>query len=134
MNKPRRIAAREVMKDDFILLDGLATVKEGIDKLLSKNAHVLFVDKRNSDDEYGIVVLPDIAAQVIAPDKSPERVNLYEIMTKPMISVDPDMDIRYVAKLFSRFGLSVGPVVEKQAIIGVISYNELVLHGLLEDG
>ena len=133
MSNKKRISAREVMKNDFIVMDGLATVKDGIDVLLEKSAHLLFIDKRNDNDEYGIVVLPDIAQKIIAPNKSPERVNLYEIMTKPMIGIDPDMDIRYVAKLFSRFGLSVGPVIENKMIIGVISYNELVLHGLLDD-
>ncbi len=133
MSNKKRISAREVMKDDFIVMDGLATVKEAISTLLEKNAHLVFIDKRNEHDEYGIVVLPDIAQKIVAPNKSPERVNLYEIMTKPIVGIDPDMDIRYVAKLFFRFGLSVGPVVENKKIIGVISYNELVLHGLLEE-
>ena len=132
MSTKRRIAARDVMKTDFIILDGIATVDDAIKALLDKNAHVIFIDKRNDQDEYGIVVLADIAQKVIASDKSPERVNLYEIMTKPIIGVDPDMDIRYVARLFYRFGLSIGPVIEDKKIVGIISYNELVLHGLLE--
>ena len=110
----------------------MKTVADGIKALLEKDAHVIFIDKRNEHDEYGIIVLADIAQQVIAVDKSPERVNLYEIMTKPIMPVEPDMDIRYVARLFYRFGLSLGPVVDNKKIIGVVGYNELVLHGLLE--
>lgn len=124
------IRAKDVMKADFVLLDGLATVKEGIQALLKENAHTLFVKRRNDDDEYGIVVLADIAQKVLAQDKAPERINLYEIMTKPVIGIDPDMNIRYCARLFARFGLSVAPVMAAREILGVINYNDLVLHNL----
>ena len=51
-------------------------------------------------DEYGMVLLSDIAKQVLAKDRSPKRVNIYEIMAKPVLSVQPDMDIRYCARMF----------------------------------
>jgi predicted transcriptional regulator len=88
------------------------------------------VDTRHEDDEYGIVLLSDIAKQVLARDKSPERVNIYEIMSKPVVSVDPQMDIRYCTRLFETFGLSRAPVVEKLKVIGVIGYTDIVLHGM----
>jgi CBS domain-containing protein len=44
----------------------------------------------------GVVLIADIASKVIAKDRALERVNVYEIMTKPIISVHPDMDIRYM--------------------------------------
>jgi CBS domain-containing protein len=59
-------------------------------------------------------------------------VNVYEIMSKPVIPVDPDMDVRYVARLFDRFGLSIAPVVENGEVIGIVSYTELVFAGLCQ--
>ena len=91
----------------------------------------MYFDYGVSDDEPGIVVLADIADQVLARDRAPDRVNLYEIMTKPVIGVDPAMNIRYCARLFSRFGLSTAPVVENRDIVGVVTYREMVLKGLL---
>lgn len=133
MNTRKLIRARDVMNGGFFIMDGMATVQEGIDALLGKNAHTLFVRPRDDDDEHGIVVLADIAKKVLAVDKAPERVNLYEIMSKPALGIDPDMDIRYVARIFNRFGLSTAPVIENKEIIGVVTYNELVLHGLLKE-
>ena len=75
----------------------------------------------------------DIAKKVLARDHSPNRVNIYEIMSKPVMSVHPDMDIRYCTRLFDRFGLSRAPVLEKQKIIGLVSYTDIVLKGLSED-
>jgi predicted transcriptional regulator len=72
----------------------------------------------------------DIAKQVIAKDRAPERVNVFEIMAKPVIAVRPDMDIRYCARLFDRFGISHAPVVENDRVVGIVSYYQLVLEGL----
>jgi len=127
----RIVRVRDVMQDNFICLEGLATVQEAIDTMVRENADTVFIHRRHDDDEPGIVVLADIADQVLARDRAPDRVNLYEIMTKPVIGVDPAMNIRYCARLFSRFGLSTAPVVENKDIIGVVTYREMVLKGLL---
>ncbi|HIL94154.1 MAG TPA: CBS domain-containing protein, partial [Cycloclasticus sp.] len=73
-----------------------------------------------------------IAKLVLAKDKAPERVNVYEINEKPLISVSPDMDIRYCSRLFARYGLMRAPVMENGKIIGVVSPIQLVLDGLCE--
>ena len=85
------------------------------------------IDKRHDDDEYGMVLLSDIARNVLAKDKSPDRMNVYEIMTKPVLPVDPDMDIRYCARYFDRFGLSRAPVIEGGKVIGIVSYTDMVM-------
>jgi CBS domain-containing protein len=51
-------------------------------------------------------------------------------MAKPVLTVRPDMDIRYCARLFENFGISHAPVVENDKIVGIVSYYLLVLHGL----
>jgi predicted transcriptional regulator len=78
------------------------------------------------------VLLADIAKKVLAKDRAPSRVNLYEIMSKPVLAVDPEMDIRYCARLFDQFGLSTAPVIRDKTIIGVVTYYEIVLQGLVD--
>ena len=73
----------------------------------------LIVNKRHDDDEYGIVTLSGIARHVLAVDRSPERTNIYEIMTKPALTVHPDMDIRYCSRLFAQFSLVRDPFIRK---------------------
>ncbi len=48
-----------------------------------------------------------------------------------MIGVDPQMDVRYCTKLFDRFGLSRAPVIKKGKIIGLVSYTDIVLKGVM---
>jgi signal-transduction protein with cAMP-binding, CBS, and nucleotidyltransferase domain len=121
---------RDVMKPQFDMVDGLATVAEAMKAMVHIETKCLIVRKRHEDDEYGIVTLADIARQVLAVDRAPERVNIYEIMTKPVIQVSPDMDIRYCARLFSRLDINRAPVVEDGHVIGIVGYTDLVLKGL----
>ena len=132
MSDRKTVRVSEIMKNQFVELDGLKTVREAIDELIKVNANVLIVNKRNENDEYGIVQLSDIAKKVLARDRSPDRVNVYEIMTKPVISVHPGMDVRYCSRLFDQFGLASVPVIDDGKVVGVVGYTELVLHGLVE--
>ena len=124
------IRVADVLEQDFVIVEGTATVAEALAVMKRKNAHFLIVAKRHEDDEFGIVMIRDIAEHVLAPNRSPERTNVYEIMSKPVVSVPPEMDIRYCARLFHRFGISTAPVIEGGEIKGVVAYDQLVLRGL----
>jgi predicted transcriptional regulator len=126
------VRVRDVMKNQVDVVDGKMTVMEALSKMRFVETKALIVEKRNECDEYGIVVLSDIAKHVLAKDRSPHRVNIYEIMSKPVISVRADMDIRYCARLFEQFGLARVPVIENERIIGMVSFTDMVLKGLVE--
>jgi len=122
-----RIKAAEVMTQNFITLDGMQTVREALDAMRTNNTQVIIVNKRDQHDAYGILMLSDIAKQVMAKDRSLDRVNIYEVMSKPVVSVPPEMDVRYCARLFDKFGLSCAPVIEAEEILGLVGYQELLL-------
>jgi len=124
------IKVKQVMKPDVDVVDGMMTVYEVLNTMKHKQNKSIIVQRRDEYDEYGIVLLNDIATEVLGKDRSPERVNVYEIMTKPVVSVDPEMDIRYCARLFKRLGLSRAPVMENRKVVGMVSLTDLVLKGL----
>jgi len=130
MNDMDRISVQQVMRKDVTEVDGSIDVMEAMRIMKRVGATSLIVKKRNEQDEYGIVLFSDIAKQVIAKNRAPERVNVYEIVAKPVISVRPDMNIRHCARLFEKFGISHAPVIENEKIIGMVSYYLLVLGGL----
>ena len=130
MKHPEWISVRKAMRTEVHLIDGRENVLDALRLMRAERATSLIIEKRTEKDEYGIMTLSDIAKQVIARDKSPQRVNVFEIMTKPVVSVHPDMDIRYCARLFERFGISRAPVIEDNKIIGMIGYHNLVLEAL----
>jgi predicted transcriptional regulator len=125
------VRVEEVMKSGVDIVDGMTTVTDALTNMKYPETRTIIVDKRNEDDEFGVVMFRDIAKRVLAPDLSPQRINMYEIMSKPVIGVDPQMDVRYCTKLFDRFGLSRAPVIRKGKIIGLVSYTDIVLKGVM---
>ena len=131
MNEIDNITVRQVMRQNVTMVDGSINVMQALRTMKEVGATSLMVKRRSPGDEYGMVLFSDIAKQVIAKNRSPERVNAYEIMAKPVISVRPDMNIRYCARLFERFGISHAPVIENDDVVGIVSYYLLVL-GVLQ--
>ncbi len=132
MNQKSRISVRDVMKTTFHTIDGLATIHDALKLIKSERTSVLVVNKRDQHDEFGILLVSDIARHVLARDRSPKRVNVYEVMAKPAVYVSPEMDIRYCSRLFARYDLVRALVVEENEVIGTVSPNSLVLDGLAE--
>ncbi|PCJ11867.1 MAG: CBS domain-containing protein [Gammaproteobacteria bacterium] len=130
----QNVVVGDVMSDRFVLMDGLVTVYDALQEMKRNSAVILMVNKKDSGDEFGVVVLSDIAKKVLAKDRSPERVNVYEIMTKPVISVHSKMKIKYCARLFLQFGIACAPVIENGEVLGVVSYEALVMEGLVMAG
>jgi signal-transduction protein with cAMP-binding, CBS, and nucleotidyltransferase domain len=130
MTESDLVCVRDVMKVDFDIVDGLATVADALRDMKHIDTKALIVHRRNEDDEYGIVELEDIATDVLARNRAPERVNIYEIMEKPLIGVDPAMDIRYCARMFERYRLNRAAVVEAREVIGIVSYADIVIKGM----
>lgn len=124
------IRVKEVMKTTFSTIDGSATIRDALNTMKAAKTSVLIVNKRHDDDEYGLITSGDIARHVLAKDRAPDRVNVYEIMACPVISVSPNMDIRYCSRLFANYNLVRAPVIENNKVIGMVSPNSLVLDGL----
>ncbi len=130
MSRREWIPVRKVMRTDVSFVEGKVNVLDALKVMKKNQATCLIIQKRTERDEYGMLTFSDVAKKVIARDKAPERVNVYEIMAKPVVSVSPDMDIRYCARLFDNLGLSHAPVIDDGEVVGIVSYYLLVLEGL----
>ena len=130
MSIPNWGPVRNCMRTDVTEVDGKLDVLAALKIMKEVGATSLIVKRRDENDEYGMLLFSDIAKKVIAKNRAPERVNVYEIMSKPVLTVRPDMEIRFCARLFDNCGISHAPVVENDKIVGIVSYYLLVLHGL----
>ena len=126
----KRISVKDIMNTGYGTINGNATVAEAIDKMKALKTAVLIVDKRDENDEFGILTVSDIARKVLAMDRASSRVNVYEIMSKPAVCVEPQMDIRYCSRLMARFDLMRVLVVEDDTLLGTVNPRALVLDGL----
>lgn len=124
--KNSRLNAKEAMSQDVIFINGIASAAEAVELMKQHQVDVLIVNKRNEFDAYGIVVVQDLIRGVLAASRSAEDVSVYEIMTKPIVSVPAVMDVKYVARLLLNLGLKQVPVEENGKLIGIISLRSLV--------
>ena len=130
MTSNKRISVKDVMKTSFGTINGNATIMDALDEMKRLDTAVLVVKKRNEHDEYGLILVTEIARQVLARDMAPSRMNVYEVMTKPAVCVDPDMDIRYCSRLMSSLNLVRVLVVKDNELLGTVNPRALVLKGL----
>lgn len=123
---PMRVA--DLMSADVHSVDGLATVAEAMAVMRRHTISSLVVNRRDSDDEFGLLVVSDIAAQVIAANRAPERMHVYEVMSKPVLTLPSDMQARYATRLLVRLGLSRAIVVDHDRnLLGMATLRDLVL-------
>ena len=130
MSDPQYIPVREVMTPKPIVIDGLGTVAQAVALMREHGVSSLVVDKRDAADEYGLVTVSRIAAEVIGEDRSPDRVNVYEIMSKPVVTVDAAMNVKYAVRLISRLHLTRALVLEGGKVVGIVSLRDLVLRSI----
>ncbi len=130
MNGNTLITVGEIMGQGYILVNGMETLAQTFPRMREADAHCMIVERRDKSDEFGLVLHTDIARKVIGPDRSPERVRIYEIMSKPVLSVHPGMNIRYASRLFERFHIRVAPVVEAGEVLGIVTDLDIVMRGL----
>lgn len=119
------LKARDVMTEDVATIKGSATVAEAVKLMKFKELRALIVEPRSNDDAYGIVTQTDIVYKVVAYGKDPEKMRVYEIMTKPCIVVNPDLAVEYVARLFANTGIRMAPVI-RDGLLGIVSVSDIL--------
>jgi predicted transcriptional regulator len=126
--KPRLIRVGEVMSSDVRAIGRMATVAEAIIAMREAGVSSLVVERRDDDDEFGLIVITDIAREVIARDRAAERVNVYEVMSKPVLTLPVDMQSKYAVRLLVKFNVSRALVVdETRTPVGIVTLRDLVL-------
>lgn len=121
------IRVRDVMNPNIQTIDGLATIEQAILHMKKHRHGALIIERRDDRDEYGFVTVQEIARQVIEPDRSPDRVSVYEIMEKPVLTVHGNMNIRYAIRLLERLGESRALVIDSGKAVGIVTILDMVL-------
>jgi predicted transcriptional regulator len=127
MSDETSVTVNAVMTPEVKMIDGLAPVQEAIELMRNDGISSLIIDRRHEGDEFGLVVVGDIAREVIGRNRSAARTNVYEIMSKPVLTVASDMDIKYAIRLLDRFDLSRALVIEAGRLVGLVTMRDMVL-------
>jgi len=110
------------------LIDGLATIREAITMFAEHRISSVLIARRDDHDEYGMIHVSDVASKVIARNLSPDRVQVYEIMSKPILTVPAEMSIRYAIRHLVEFQRSRAAVINHdRELVGIVTLRDMVL-------
>ena len=69
----------------------------------------------------------DIAEKVIGQNRSPDRVSVYEVMTKPVLTLEGRMVLRYAVRLLTRLQSGRALVIDKSELKGIVTLRDMTL-------
>ena len=89
------------------------------------------MERHDESDEYGLLVVTDIAREVIGKDHSPDRVQVYEIMSKPALTLPAEMSVKNAVRLLTRFQLARALVIDRDRHpVGIATLRDMVLRAI----
>ena len=119
------LQARDIMTKEVVTISGSATVAEAVKLMKDNGLRALIVEPRSDRDPYGMVTETDIVYKVAAYGNDPKKMRVFEIMTKPCITVQPNLGVEYVARLFANTRTRRAPVVQ-DGLKGIISISDIM--------
>ncbi len=122
----------QVMMPNFKKIDGVTRVSEALKLMKEEGINAMLIEPRDESDVFGILTLKDIARKVISQRRKLHETHVYEIMSKPVLSVPSNMPVSYAARLLTNFNVSYGMVIEGDQVVGMVSLNGMVINWEIE--
>jgi len=119
------LKVEDVMVGDVITVEVEATVRQAVD-LMNKNEIGCLVVVDEEEKPVGIVTERDLLKRVLAKRKDPVRVKVMQIMSKPLVTGTPHMDIEAAARLMFKKKIKKLPIVENGRLVGLVTLTDLV--------
>jgi CBS domain-containing protein len=113
----------DVMVKEVITIDENATVKEAADIMNRFEIGCLIVTRSGKAD--GILTERDLLKRVVGQTRNPKRTKVGTVMSRPLIVVEPDMELEEAAKLMFKLRIKKLPVVEEGRLMGLVTLTDL---------
>ena len=118
----------QIMIPDFKKIDGVTRVLDALKMMKEENLDAILIEPKDESDVFGILTLRDIARKVISQRRKLHETHVYEVMSKPVLSVPASMPVSYAARLLTNFNVSYAMVIESDQVVGLVSLNGIVTH------
>lgn len=119
---------KDWMIDLVVYINPESTVLEALSRMRRRYLNSLIVEKTDENPQYGIVTSTDICDKIVAQGRNPAKTKVKEIMTSPLMSINPDQTIFECAKSMSEHHIHHLPVVDEAGnIIGMISATDFLV-------
>jgi CBS domain-containing protein len=117
---------KDIMKTEVVTVSPLATLREAMAVMSKHKVKSLVVERRDETDAYGLLTYTAILRTIVAEEGDIDLINVYDVCTKPVITVPPGMAVKYVARLMAKLRLGRIVVLESDRMVGIITMNDIV--------
>jgi CBS domain-containing protein len=114
-----------VMVSDVITVEAEATVRQAVD-LMNKHEIGCLIIVDEEEKPIGILTERDLLRRVLAKRKDPVRIKVSKVMSKPLVTVTPHMDLEAAARLMFKKKIKKLPVVEDGQLVGLVTLTDMV--------
>jgi len=118
------IPVRDIMTRPVITADAELDILSAAKKMSSANVGSLIIVSGNRPT--GILTERDLVKKVLAQGTDPRSLKVAEIMSSPVVSIEPDASLREAAALMLRSGVKRLPVIFQGKLVGIITDTDLV--------
>jgi signal-transduction protein with cAMP-binding, CBS, and nucleotidyltransferase domain len=112
-----------IMNSDAIILESDRFVAEAI--TLTKERNQRSVLASHKGEVVGLVSKTDILYKIIAEGRNPNKVKLREIMTSPVLAVDPHTTVREALSIMNKRNVRQLMVHAYSAVLGIVSREDV---------
>lgn len=117
---------KDIMEKNVLTIDSSKNVRECARLMLKKDVGSVIVTHNNV--VVGIVTERDLVRKVLADDVDPSKILVSDVMSSPLITVDPDSDVKEAARLMSVYGVRRVVVVNREGgLVGILTATDLAL-------
>lgn len=117
---------KDIMQTHVVTVSARASLREAMRLMRSHGVKSLVVERRDAHDAYGLITYTNILRTIVAEEGDIDLINVYDVCTKPAISVDAELDVRHVARLMVRQGFRRVVVLRNNQLAGILTRNDIV--------
>ena len=127
------LCAKDLMKKDVGTIREMDSITTAITTMNDLGVSSLVVERNDDKDAFGMITRKDIVETLMTEIKSGVEALLVEIiMSKPVITVNPDLSIPLCYQMMRMMGVRRMPVVDDKELVGILSSTDL-FHYLTKD-
>ena len=117
------LKVEDVMVGDVMTIDENSTAKEAADVMNKFEIGCLIAVRKGK--ALGIVTERDLLKRVVAEAKDSTKTKVKEIMTSPLVVVEPAMDLEEAVKLMFQMKIKKLPVVDGKRLVGLVTLTDI---------
>ena len=121
----REVSVAEIMNKSVITMDINSDIPAIAKEMINRDAGSVIITENGK--AMGIITERDLVKSVITGDRKPSDVDASEILSTPLLTVDPATGIVEASKIMLRANVKRLPVLENSSIIGVISNTDILM-------